>query len=121
MNIDVTRYRGWLLVIIRRHTAWQIHNFLPLVDSMYSKIKEQYEQTDGRIAFDLSGLTYFDSTMISLILRCVHLTGERKNAVIISDQKTRDILSLLGIDKLVDLYDSEAAFAAVEGPATTQG
>jgi anti-anti-sigma regulatory factor len=114
MDIDVNRFAGWILVVIKRHTAWQIHNFLPLVDSMYKKIEETFEAHNGRLVFDMAGLTYFDSTMVSLILRCVRLTGERKNAVIISDEKTRDILSLLGIDKLVNVYESQTAFAEAE-------
>jgi anti-anti-sigma regulatory factor len=117
VQFDTERYKGWMVITIKRHTAWQIHNFLPLVDSMYSKIKENYTRVGGRLLFDLSGLTYFDSTMVSLILRAVRLTGDSKNAVVITDEKTRDILTLLGIDKLVDMYESETAFTAANPPA----
>ena len=117
MQFDTERYKGWTVVTIKRHAAWQIHNFLPLVDSMYAKIKEVYDRRGGRLVFDLSGLTYFDSTMVSLILRAVQLTGDTKNAVVITDDKTRDILMLLGIDKLVDMYDSETAFATANASA----
>jgi anti-anti-sigma regulatory factor len=115
MELDNDRFPGWTVVTIRRHTAWQIHNFLPLVDSMYSKIKTNYETTQRRLVFDLSELTYFDSTMVSLVLRSVRLTGDAKNALVMGDEKTRDILCLLGIDKLVDLYDSIGEFAAANG------
>ncbi len=115
MELDSNRYKGWTVVTIRRHSAWQIHNFLPLVDSMYAKIKENYERHPGRLVFDLSELTYFDSTMVSLVLRAVRLTGRDKNALVIGDEKTRDILNLLGIDKLVDIYGSLDAFAAANG------
>jgi anti-anti-sigma regulatory factor len=117
VQFDSERYKGWTVITIKRHTAWQIHNFLPLVDSMYARIKEVFDRVGGRLVFDLSSLTYFDSTMVSLILRAVRLTGDTKNAVVITDEKTRDILTLLGIDKLVDMYDSEAAFAEANPPA----
>ena len=112
MVFDNERYKGWTVITIKRHAAWQIHNFLPLVDSMYTKIRENFDKVGGQLLFDLSGLTYFYSTMVSLILRAVRLTGDAKNAVVITDEKTRDILTLLGIDKLVDMYESEAAFMA---------
>jgi len=119
MELDNGIYKGWTVVTIRRHSAWQIHNFLPLVDSMYTRIMENYQAVPGRLVFDLSELTYFDSTMVSLILRAVRLTGEQKNALVIGDEKTRDILSLLGIDKLVDIYDSRAAFESASGVSRT--
>ena len=111
MELDNERYAGWSVVTIRRHTAWQIHNFMSLVDSMYETIRRNYETAHARILFDLAGLSYFDSTVVSLILRAVRLTGEVKNALIVSDPKTRDILSLLGIDRLVEVYESQRAFA----------
>jgi len=119
MELDNNAYKGWTVVTIRRHSAWQIHNFQPLVDSMYAKIKDNYETAHGRLVFDLAELTYFDSTKVSLILRSVRLTGERKNALVVGDEKTRDILSLLGIDKLVDIYSSLAQFAAANNVART--
>lgn len=115
MELNNDKYSGWTIVTIQRHTAWQIHNFMSLVDSMYDKIKENYEQVHGRILFDLSRLSYFDSTVVSLILRAVRLTGEEKNALIVTDDKTRDILGLLGINRLVDVYESEGAFAEAHG------
>ncbi|MBD3243421.1 MAG: hypothetical protein GF331_22720 [Chitinivibrionales bacterium] len=115
MELDNDKYSGWTVVTIKRHTAWQIHNFMSLVDSMYEKIKDNYEQVHGRILFDLSRLSYFDSTVVSLILRAVRLTGEEKNALIVTDEKTRDILGLLGINRLVEVYESEEAFAETHG------
>jgi hypothetical protein len=59
--------------------------------------------------------------MISLILRSVRLTGEQKNSLIIADDKTRDILALLGIDKLVDIYPSERDWCSAQSIAFTGG
>jgi anti-anti-sigma regulatory factor len=117
MELDNERYDGWTLVTIKRHTAWQIHNFMSLVDSMYNEIKDNYEKTGRRIIFNLAQLAYFDSTVVSLVLRAVRLTGDKKNALLVSDEKTRDILSLLGITRLVDVYQSEAEFASEHGVA----
>jgi anti-anti-sigma regulatory factor len=115
MDILTDKYAGWIVVSIKRHTAWQIHNFMSLVDSMFDQIKESRERGGGRILFDLSQLTYFDSTVVSLILRAVRLTGDLKNSLIVADDKTRDILGLLGITRLVDVYESEAAWAQDHG------
>ena len=115
MNLDNSKYKGWTVVKIGRQMAWKIHNFFPLVDSMFRQIEENHKQVGGRLLFDLSSLSYFDSTMVSLILRSVRLTGEEKNALVVSDERTRDILSLLGINRLVDIYDSEAEWAAACG------
>jgi hypothetical protein len=121
MTLDTERYKGWIVIAIRRATAWRIHNFLPLVDSLFKQIKDNHDQTGGRLLFDLSALSYFDSTMISLILRSVRLTGEQKNSLIIADDKTRDILALLGIDKLVDIYPSERDWCSAQGITFTGG
>jgi anti-anti-sigma regulatory factor len=115
MDILTNKYPGWIVVSIKRHTAWQIHNFMSLVDSMFTQIKESYEAEKGRILFDLSELSYFDSTVVSLILRAVRLTGDEKNSLLVSDEKTRDILGLLGITRLVDVYDSETDWAREHG------
>ena len=100
---------------IKRITSWQIRNFLPLVDSMFDKIRARYEEVGGRFLFDLSELSYFDSTIVGLILRSVSLTGTQKNSLIASGAQTKDILSLLGLDRLVDIYDSEEEWAADGG------
>lgn len=112
MELDSSTYPGWTVISIKRHAAWEIHNFLPLVNSMFSTIKEHYDTAGGQLVFDLADLSYFDSTMVSLMLRAINLTGDRKNALIIQDERARDLVTLLGLDRLVDLYDSRAAFQA---------
>lgn len=115
MELNNDKYPGWTIVTIKRHTAWQIHNFMSLVDSMFKDIEANYQESGSRILFNLSELTYFDSTVVSLILRAVRLTGDNKNSLLVSDVKTRDILGLLGINRLVDIYDSEAEWASEHG------
>jgi anti-anti-sigma regulatory factor len=117
MEFDAGRYPGWIVITIARHSAWQIHNVLPMVNTMFGEIKSEYESIGGRLLFNLSELSYFDSTMVSLILRSVSLTGDAKNALIISDDKARDIATLLGLDRLVDLYSSEAEWVRANNDA----
>ena len=115
MNFDNAKYQGWTIVKIGRQMAWRLHNFLPLVDSMYKQIEQNHKTSHGRLLLNLSAISYFDSTMVSLILRSIRLTGDEKNSLVIGDESTRDILSLLGIDRLVDIYDSEQAWAEDHG------
>ena len=74
---------------------------------MFNTLKESYAKTGNPFIFDMSNHNYFDSTLVSLFVQSIRITGERKNSLIISDQKTCSILTLLGIDKLLDIYETE--------------
>lgn len=112
MKIDNDKYEGWSLVVVEKLTAWRLHTFLSLADHLFDKIKKNYETTHRRIVFDFSALLGLDSMLISIVLRTIRLTGTEKNSVIVPNEKTADMLHVLGIDRLVDVYESEAMWAA---------
>ncbi len=105
---EVTEKRGWIYVSIERPPDWKLPTFFPLVDAMFKKVKNSYDSQRRRILFDISRLEYMDSTMVSLFLQTARLSIEsNKNAIIVAHKNTHDLLCLLGIEKLFDLYSSE--------------
>ncbi|MBD3391325.1 MAG: STAS domain-containing protein [Chitinivibrionales bacterium] len=105
---EITEKNGWLYVSIERPADWKLPTFFPLVDATFKKIEENHERKPRRIVFDVSSLDFIDSTIVSLFLQAARMTTTaEKNAIVVSREHTRDLLCLLGIDKLFDLYQSE--------------
>lgn len=107
MNVDLGEKSGWIFVTLQKPIEWKLPTFFPLVDAMYKQIKTAYEEDPRPVVFDLTTLDYIDSTVVSLFLQTVRLTGETRNAMLVQNNYIRDLINLLGIDKLLDIYDNE--------------
>jgi anti-anti-sigma regulatory factor len=110
MNLDIVACRGWSLVSLPHTPSWRLHTFFQVIDRMYARIAEEYAAHGRRFCFDFSNLDYIESTLISLVIKSVRLTGERRNALIAPDDKCREMLSVLGIDAILTVYDSRDAW-----------
>jgi anti-anti-sigma factor len=109
---------GWIYVSVERPPDWKLPTFFPLVDAMFKEIKSAFESQPRKIVFDMSRLEYIDSTMMSLFLQTVQMTGTEDNAIITTSKHTHDILGLLGIDKLFRLCSSIDEWIKAGGQTT---
>ena len=88
---------------------WTPSSFFPELDSVMARIKETLNgNTDAAVVFDLSHLESIDSSMITVIVQTVRIVTDRKISVIAPNNDVYTWLSLLGIDRLSDLFESEA-------------
>jgi anti-anti-sigma factor len=65
--------------------------------------------------FNLERTTYLDSSGISIFIHCLCDVQENNGSIYIiaEDNQVRDVLNMVGIDRLIKVYDSEKDF--VEG------
>lgn len=108
MQLRIETHKGWIYVGIGKATPWHRSNFFALVDTWYEKIREAYERDRRPIVFDLSDLAQVDSILTSLIIRTVRMADEHRNALIAPNAEIRGIMALLGIDKLIEVFESYA-------------
>jgi anti-anti-sigma factor len=97
---------GWIYVELKRPPEWKLPTFFPLVDRTFKDIQAVFDSNPRPILFDLSDLEIVDSTLISLLLQSARLMNNKKNAVIVSDPHVRDLMSMLGIEKLYEIYET---------------
>lgn len=83
-------------------------NTKKLDDDIFSCIK------NGRhhFVFNLEKTTYLDSAGISIFIHCLCDVQENKGSVFIiaKDNQVRKVLEMVGIDRLMKAYHSEAEF-----------
>ncbi len=62
--------------------------------------------------FNLERTTYLDSSGISIFIHCLCDVQENGGSIYIiaEDNQVRDVLSMVGIDRLIKVYDSEKDF-----------
>jgi ABC-type transporter Mla MlaB component len=87
--------------------GWTAANFFSELDRVFSAIKQVAGKENKDVVFDLSGLARVDSSMITLLVQTIRVVGNRKISIITPDRETSHLLSLMGIDKLAHMYDSE--------------
>ena len=62
--------------------------------------------------FNLERTTYLDSSGISIFIHCLCDVQENNGSIYIiaEDTQVRDVLNMVGIDRLIKVYDSEKDF-----------
>ena len=107
MEFSVTEKNNWIYVKIQLTEALGPHSFFPLIDNMSRQIKDTFLQKKLPVLFDLLNLHVIDSYMISILVQTFRLTAPEKNAILVSDTQVIDVLTLIGIDKMFDMFNSE--------------
>ena len=107
MEFSVTEKNSSIYVNIHITEALGPHSFFPLIDRMSQQIKDTYLQKKLPIVFDLLDIHLIDSYMISILVQTFRLTAPEKNTVLVSDTQVIDVLTLIGIDKMFDMFNSE--------------
>ncbi len=116
MSLYFTQSHGWSHVTVEQNSEWQLHNFFQIVDAMFAQIRDHFAAHDQPFVFDFSQLEYIDSTLITLLIQTARLTGDRRNALIVTEDKNREMLSILGVDKILDVFESRAAWESAVSP-----
>ena len=107
MNFSITDKNNCIHVKVQIKEPTATHSFFPLVDSMSKEIKDVFLQKKLPVVFDLLELRLIDSYMISILVQIFRLTEPVQNAILASDQQVIDVLTLIGIDKMYDIFYSE--------------
>ena len=118
MNIRATREGGWyrFAVLDLGSAHWTPSTFFPQLDSAQDRVKMALaEDPNVRILFDLSALITIDSSLITLVVQTIRLSGTGRVSVIVSSPDVYSWLALLGIDRLADVYNSEQEWREQQG------
>jgi anti-anti-sigma regulatory factor len=112
MNLEITHKHGFIHITFRPPPQWKVHTFFPLVDAMFRQIKQEWEVMPATLVFNIAELEHLDSTFISLIIQTTRLTHNQKNVIITPNPQSIDLLTLLGVDRFVDIFHTEEEWAA---------
>ena len=107
MKFNIIEKNNSIYVNIHLKGSSAPHSFFPLIDSITKQIKDTYLQKKLPVVFDLLDLHVIDSYMISILVQIFRLTAPEKNTVLVSDTQVIDVLTLIGIDKMFDMFNSE--------------
>jgi len=108
MNLEISKTGTWHRFSIQLQDRWTPSTFFPELDIVMARIKEHLNgKKEPAVVFDLSQLEGIDSSMITVIVQTVRIVSDRKISIIAPNSDVYTWLSLLGIDRLSDLYESE--------------
>jgi stage II sporulation protein AA (anti-sigma F factor antagonist) len=85
-----------------------------LKDSIILKsyINTLFEKNISRIALNLSQVTYLDSGALNVLIYC-HNTLKKRDGVLViiePNEYVKDVLDVVGLNKLVKIYSTEEEF-----------
>jgi anti-sigma B factor antagonist len=77
-------------------------------------VSELARQGNHHFVFNLSDLLELDSTGISIFIHCLCDVQENNGSVylVVSDAKVKEVIELVGLNRLIKLYPSMEAFTA---------
>ncbi|MFP4416625.1 MAG: STAS domain-containing protein [Chitinispirillaceae bacterium] len=80
------------------------------------KISELIQEGTHNFVFNLERTTYLDSSGISIFIHCLCDVQQNNGSIYIiaEDNQVRDVLNLVGIDRLIKVYDSEDDFVEAQ-------
>lgn len=111
MNLQVTEEGQWYRFRILEKDTWTSSTFFPQLDSVLARIKTVLAEKPGaRILFDLMALDTIDSSLITVLVQTVRMTGVDRVSVLVSHPDVYSWLALLGLDRLAEIFDSEEAW-----------
>lgn len=75
-------------------------------------ISDLIKKGNHHYVFNLERTTYLDSTGISIFIHCLCDVQENNGSIYIiaEENQVRDVLRMVGIDRLIKVYDCEADF-----------
>ncbi len=107
MEFSITEKNNCIYVKIHITESPGPHSFFELIDSLSQQIKDVYLQKRLPVAIDLLDVNLIDSYMISILVQTFRLTAPVKNIILVSNEQIIDVITLIGIDKMFDIYESE--------------
>ncbi|MBD3320287.1 MAG: hypothetical protein GF350_04240 [Chitinivibrionales bacterium] len=110
MKLNTRDDGSWLRFYFEDTEPWSGDSFFEQLDRMFATVKGSFQKSHSRIVFDFSRSDRIDSSIIALLVQTIRLAGDRRVAVIMPDTESKNLLLVMGIDKLADIYDSETAW-----------
>ena len=79
----------------------------PEVKELELKLLELIKNGENNFVFNMSGLQYLDSAGISIFIDVIHHSHKNRGIVdfVVKDPSVKRILSLVGLNQLVKIYD----------------
>ena len=91
-----------------------IGNITPEVSTrvLDDTISELIDNGHHNFIFNLERTTYLDSSGIGIFIHCLCDVQENNGSIYIiaEDNQVKEVLSMVGIDRLIKIYDSEELF-----------
>lgn len=89
----------------------------PVLSAFFAEVRQLVESGARRLVIDLKNVSYIDSASIGCLIDIHHLLEERGGSVKLSGPKPRvqTMLSMVLVDKILDVYKDEAAALAAFG------
>ena len=106
MKFDVIEQPEYIRVWLSGPDPWQPQTFFPVIDKLLELIRESLENGRKKILFDFRDINFIDSYMISMLVSSCRFTNPERNVLIAPDEQVRSILQMLGIDRMIDVYET---------------
>ncbi len=86
--------------------------------ALEEEILRLIEKGQHHFLFDLVNVDYLDSSGISIFIQCLFQTQQHRGKVffVIEDSTVRDVIELVGLDKLIKIYGSFEEFKKEQLP-----
>ena len=82
------------------------------IDDVVEKIRSEFEKSPLPVLFDFSGLEHIDSTVITVLVQTSRYSGERKKMMLVTRKEIEEVLLMLGMDAMFEMYGSEQEIGA---------
>jgi anti-anti-sigma regulatory factor len=107
LNLTTSQIDSWLCFSIELQERWTPSTFFPQLDSVIGKIREELAaHPSQRVVFNLSALDAIDSSLITIIIQTIRQMQGNKLSIVAPHKDVNNWLSLLGINRLADMYES---------------
>ena len=107
MNISLSEYKGYEVVEL-------VGKIDRLKDSIVlkSNLNSLLDKNTRNIALNLSKVTYLDSGALNVLIYAHNSLRKREGALVLiqPNEYVRDVLEVVGLDKLVKIYTSDEEF-----------
>ncbi|MBD3316380.1 MAG: STAS domain-containing protein [Chitinivibrionales bacterium] len=108
MDIATSTWQDWTIVAIQG--GFVVRHLVDLRNTLDSLEKHQ----TPRVALDLSGTSYMDSSAISLILNIKSRFEARGGGIAVfgANKELRELFSIVDLQQVVSIYPDQSAFEA---------
>lgn len=111
MNIRIIEEGQWHRFTILKEEDRTGATFFPQVDSVLERIRGVVGNKKGAcILFDLFAIDIIDTSIITVIVHTTRMAGVSMVGILVSHPDVINRLSLLGLDKLAEIFVSEEAW-----------
>jgi len=111
MKFIITEKNSSLYVKICKPKSASTHTFFSLVDPLMKQLREEYGRKKLPVVFDLLDIKFIDSYLISILAQSTLMSKPGKNSLLASDKKILDLLILIGINRIFDVFESYEEWA----------